>query len=45
VIDGDAALGQQLFDVAVGQSVAQVPAHRDCNDLAREAVPSRRGRA
>ena len=25
VVDGDAALGQQLFDIAVGQAVAQVP--------------------
>jgi hypothetical protein len=28
VIDLDAALGQQLLDIAVGQPVAQVPAHR-----------------
>jgi hypothetical protein len=26
VVDGDAALGQQLLHVAVGQAVAQVPA-------------------
>jgi len=28
VVDLDAALGEQLFDVAVGQAEAQIPAHR-----------------
>ena len=28
VVNGDAALGQQLLDVPVGQSVPQVPADR-----------------
>ena len=32
VIDLDAALGQQLLDIAVGQAVAQIPAHRDRDD-------------
>jgi hypothetical protein len=41
VIDLDAALGQQLLDVAVGQPVAQVPAHRDSDDFSREPVASR----
>jgi hypothetical protein len=36
VIDGDAALGQQLFHIPVGQSVAQVPADRDRDHLTRE---------
>jgi hypothetical protein len=27
VIDVDAALGQQLLHIAVGQAIAQVPAH------------------
>jgi hypothetical protein len=36
VIDGDAALGQQLLDVAVGQSLAQVPADRHRDHLPRE---------
>jgi hypothetical protein len=29
VIDGDAALGEQFFDVAAGQAVPQVSADRD----------------
>jgi hypothetical protein len=37
-IDVDATLGQQLLDLAVGQPVTQLPTHRDCDDLAREAV-------
>ena len=44
VIDLDAAFGQQFLDVAVGQSVAQVPAHRDRDRLPREAVARRRRR-
>jgi hypothetical protein len=44
VVDLDAALGQQLLDIAVGQPVAQVPAHRDRDHLSREAVTSRRRR-
>jgi DnaJ-class molecular chaperone len=39
-VDGDAALGQQFFHVAVGQSVAQVPVHRQRDDLTGEAKPS-----
>jgi hypothetical protein len=41
VVDGDAALGQLLFDIAVGQAVAQVQSHPDRDHLPREAVPSR----
>jgi hypothetical protein len=44
VIDCDAALGEQLLDVAIGQGEAQVPAHRHRDHIAREAVASRRGR-
>jgi hypothetical protein len=33
VINLDAALAEQLFDIAVGQAVAQVPAHRDRDHL------------
>jgi hypothetical protein len=33
VIDFDAALGQQLLHIAVGQAVTQVPAHRDRDHL------------
>jgi hypothetical protein len=42
VIHSDAALGKQLFDVAVGQVVTQVPAHRDRNHLTREPIPGQR---
>jgi hypothetical protein len=35
VVDGDATLGQQFFDVAVGQPVAQIPAHRHGDHLTR----------
>jgi hypothetical protein len=42
LIDLDATVGQQLFDVAVGQAVAPAPAHRyrehvGWNPEAREA--------
>jgi hypothetical protein len=37
VVDLDAALGQQLFDVAIGQAEAEVPADRDDDDVGREA--------
>jgi hypothetical protein len=40
VIDGDAAPGQQLPGVPVGQSVAQVPADRDRDHLTREPEAS-----
>ncbi len=33
VVDSDAALGQRLCDVAIGQPVAQLPAHRDRDHL------------
>jgi hypothetical protein len=42
VIDHDPTLGQQLLDIAGGQSVAQIPAHRDRDHLPRKPVPSRR---
>ena len=38
VLDGDAALGQQFFDVAEGQAVAQLPAHGDRDHLPREPI-------
>jgi hypothetical protein len=40
VVDLDAVLGQQLLDIAVGQPVAQVPAHRDRDHLSRERYPA-----
>jgi hypothetical protein len=36
VVHGDAALGQQLLDIPVGQALAQVPADRDRDHLPRE---------
>jgi hypothetical protein len=33
VVNLDAALAEQRFDITVGQAVAQVPAHRDRNHL------------
>ena len=44
VVDVDAALGQQLPDIPVGQAITQIPAHRERDDLAREAVAGRRRR-
>jgi len=35
MVDGDAALGQQFLDVAVGEAVAQAPADRDRDHLPR----------
>jgi hypothetical protein len=37
VVDLDAAFGEQLFDVAVGQPEAQRPAHRQHDDVGWEA--------
>jgi hypothetical protein len=39
VIDLDAALAQQLLDVAVGKAVAQIPAHRQHDDLGQKPIP------
>ena len=39
VVDVDAAFGKQFFDVAVGQPVAQIPAHRQRDHLGRETKP------
>jgi hypothetical protein len=37
VVDLDAALDQEFFEVAIGQAVAQIPADRDDDDLGWEA--------
>jgi hypothetical protein len=37
VVDLDAALGEEFFEVAVGQAEAQVPADREHNHLGWEA--------
>jgi len=39
VVDLDAALGEQLFQVPVGEAEAQVPAHRQEAHLERELEP------
>jgi hypothetical protein len=41
VVNLDAPLGQQFFNITVGQAEAQIPAHRDRDDLTREAIPRR----
>ena len=40
-IDLDAALGEEFFDVAVGQAKAQVPADREHHHLGWEAKPAK----
>jgi hypothetical protein len=45
VVDLDAALSEQLLNVAVRQPVTQIPAHSDRDHLAREPVPGRSERA
>jgi len=39
VVDFDAAFGEQLLDVPVGEPEPQVPAHGQRDDLGREAEP------
>ena len=43
MIDLDTTLGQQFFDVTVGQAVAQIPAHRHHDHLRREPEPREPG--
>ena len=43
VVDLDATFGEKFLDVAVGQVIAQVPAHRGSDHFAREAVAGRCG--
>jgi hypothetical protein len=44
VIDLDATLGEQFFDVAVGKAVAEVPAHGQQDHVQREPVAGKRSR-
>jgi hypothetical protein len=44
VVNSDAALGQQLFDVSVGQPVAQVPTHGLRDHVRRKPEPREAGR-
>jgi hypothetical protein len=41
VVDLDAPLGQQFLDVAMGQAVPQLPAHRHRYHLPRGPIPNR----
>jgi hypothetical protein len=43
MINSDAAFDQQLFHVAVGKPVAQVPTHRDQDHIRWESKASKRG--
>jgi hypothetical protein len=43
VVDLDAALGQELFDVAIRQAEAEVPADRDDDHVGREAEAGESG--
>ena len=43
VIDGDAAFGEEFFEISVREPEAQIPAHRQHDHLRREAKPSERG--
>jgi hypothetical protein len=40
MVDLDAALGEEFFDVAVGQAEAQLPADRNDDDIGWEAEPA-----
>jgi len=42
VVDLDPALDQQLFEVPLGQTEPQVPAHGNQDDFGRETEPSER---
>jgi hypothetical protein len=44
VVDFDAAVGEQLLDIAVGQAVAQISAHRDRNHFPAEPIAGRSNR-
>jgi hypothetical protein len=44
VVDLDAAFGEQLLDVAVGEAEAQVPADRQHDHIRREAEPAKADR-
>ena len=40
-VDGYAPLSEQLFDIAVGQAIAQIPADGDRDHVGREPEPSK----
>jgi hypothetical protein len=42
VVDLDASLGEEFFQIPVGQSLTQVPTDGDQNDLGREPEPYER---
>jgi hypothetical protein len=43
VVDLDAALGQQILHVSVGQAIMHIPAHRDRDHLRWKPEPGARG--
>ena len=45
VVDLDTAFGEELFDVAVGQAEAQIPADRQHDHIMREAETAKADRA
>ena len=44
MVNSDATLGEQLFDLAVGQAIPEVPAHRDGDQFIGEAKTAERRR-
>jgi hypothetical protein len=42
MVDLDPALGEKLLEVAVGEPIPEVPAHREQDDLRREPEPGER---
>jgi len=42
MVDLDASLSQELLEIPIGQSVTQIPAHCDQDDLRREPEPGER---
>jgi hypothetical protein len=43
VVNDDAPLGQQLFDISIGEFVAQVPANREHDHIWWEPKPRETG--
>src|SRR5438270_13851907 len=44
VINLDATLGQQLFNIAIREPVAKIPTYRNHDHIRREPIPSERRR-
>jgi hypothetical protein len=39
MVDSEASLGHDLFQIPIAEAVAQIPAHAQQNDLALEMAP------